>query len=121
MTPNDLILFFTEEAQHRLIDDEHTKAAESALLAHGKMQKGLKTNEGKSKPKSNPDEHCENCNRDGHLKVDCLSKGGGKEGQWPRQKKPKGNDKGSEVAAIAEELSQMMVNYLCSLALCTCR
>ena len=81
---------------------ERTKAAESALLAHGKTQKGLKTNKRKSKPKSNPDEHCENCNRDRHLKVDCWSKGGGKEGQGPKQKKSKGNDKGPEVAAVAE-------------------
>lgn len=28
---------------------------------------------------------CQNCNKKGHLKSDCYSKGGGKEGQGPRQ------------------------------------
>ena len=36
MTPWDLISFFTEEAQHHLIHDEHTKEAESALVADWK-------------------------------------------------------------------------------------
>ena len=36
MSPTNLIMFFTEEVQHCFINDECTKAAESALMAHGK-------------------------------------------------------------------------------------
>ena len=50
MPPLELIAFFTEEAQHRVIDDERTKAAESALLAHGrKEKKGSKRQRSKTK------------------------------------------------------------------------
>ena len=36
MSPTDLMAFFVEEAQHRVINDEQSKAAESALLGHRK-------------------------------------------------------------------------------------
>ena len=39
MLPANLTAFFIEEAQHCVIDGEWTKAAESALLAHGKTTK----------------------------------------------------------------------------------
>ena len=36
MSPDDLIVFFTEEAHHQVIDDQHAKAVESVLLIHAK-------------------------------------------------------------------------------------
>ena len=39
MKPDDLIAFLTEEAQHRVLNDERTKTTESALAAHGRRQK----------------------------------------------------------------------------------
>ena len=49
---------------------------------------------------------CHNCNKRGHLKVDCYSKGGGREGQGPRQiarrKREEANNKDKE-AQVAED------------------
>ncbi|KIM92082.1 hypothetical protein PILCRDRAFT_203 [Piloderma croceum F 1598] len=101
MKADDLIAFFIEEAQHRVINDERTKSAESALAAHGKKGKKGKGGQGKKPEKSESDELCDNCNRPGHTKPNCWSKGGGKEGQGPRQKKSKKGEKKDETAAVA--------------------
>ena len=37
--PDNLITFIMEEAQHHVINDEHTKNVESALTAIGKKQR----------------------------------------------------------------------------------
>ena len=42
MKPDDLITFITEEAQHHIINDEHTKNMESALAALSKKQRTRK-------------------------------------------------------------------------------
>ena len=102
MLPNGLINFFTEEVQHHAIDDEHSKLAESALLAHAKKAKKSDPCKAKKNPKANPDEHCDNCSKDGHTKEECWSKGGGKEGQGPRQKIPKKGAKPTDSAVIAD-------------------
>jgi len=90
MKADDLITFLIEEAQHRLINDERTKNAETALAAHAKRsgnnQAGQKKKPAKSE-KSESDIVCGNCKRPGHTSGDCWSKGGGKKGQGPRQRK----------------------------------
>ena len=48
---------------------------------------------------TNSDVVCHNCKKKGHKKADCWAKGGGKEGQGPKQKTGKG--KKSEMAIIA--------------------
>ena len=102
MTPQDLISFFTEEAQHHLIHDECTKEAESALVADQKRQKKSTDNKGKTKSKLNPNDRCKNCNKNSHLKIDCWAKGGGKEGQGLRQKKVNNTQKLPEAAIVAD-------------------
>jgi hypothetical protein len=103
MTPDDLIAFIIEEAQHRVINDERTKNAESALAARTrKPEKSKKKGKGKGHDHKS-DEKCENCGGTGHGKPDCWSKGGGKEGQGPRQKKGKGKSKQPETAVVAVE------------------
>ena len=47
---------------------------------------------------TNSDVVCHNCKKKGHKKADCWAKGGGKEGQGPKQKKGKG--KKSETATV---------------------
>ena len=91
MKPDDLMAFIIEEAQHRVINDERSKNAESALSAHAKKGKGKSGNKKKhdKSSKTDSDENCENCRRPGHKKPNCWSKGGGKEGQGPKQKKAK--------------------------------
>jgi hypothetical protein len=62
MKVEDLVTFFLEQAQHRLINAERTKSAESALAAHGKKPKKGKGCKGE---KSKSDVICENCGRAG--------------------------------------------------------
>ena len=112
MLPADLIVFFIEEAQHRVIDNECTKAAELALLALGKTTK--KGSILKHKSKTKPDEHCENCKKGGHTKADCWAKGGGKEGQGPRAKaKEKKKTETGNSAALADS-SDNSFSFFCT-------
>ena len=102
MKADDLIAFLMEEAQHRVINMERSKTSEQALAAQAKRK-------GKGKPKGrakgddkalsvDSDVTCYNCNGKGHKQADCWSKGSGKEGQGPRQKK---KGKKSEMATVA--------------------
>ena len=99
MKLDDLIAFIIEEAQHCVINDERGKNAESALAVHAK--KPGKGKAGKKKQdkstKSNSDETCKNCGKAGHGKPECWSKGGGKEGQGPRQEKSKKGEKTNQL------------------------
>ena len=61
MTPEDMINFFTEEAHHRIFDENHTKVAGSALLVHGKKDKRSKMAKMKKGAKPTTNEHCNNC------------------------------------------------------------
>ena len=103
MTPEDMIHFFTEEAHHHVIDEDRTKAAESALLAHGKKDKRSKMAKTKKGAKLATNEHCDNCGKDGHVKENCWAKGRGKEGQGPKQRKPKKDETSPQSAAFAED------------------
>jgi hypothetical protein len=96
MSPTDLMGFFMEEAEHRVINDERSKAAESALLGHRKGNKKNTLN-----PKERSDKTCENCKKQGHTKPECWAKGGGKEGEGPKQNTSETKEK--ESAAVAEE------------------
>src|ERR1700722_13762592 len=112
MKPDDLMNFFIEEAQHRVINAERSKNGDSALAAHGKKGKKGKYGKGQ-KPK--PNVTCDNCGRDGHTKPDCYSKGGGKEGQGPWQKKSKkGEKKTNETAAVAKTEDQELFAFTCT-------
>ena len=102
MKPDNLITFITEEAQHCIINDEHTKNVESALTALGKKQRTRKQCSNKGKEKSTPSATCKNCKNTGHTKADCWLKGGGKEGQGPRGQNSKKGEKKAETAAAAE-------------------
>ena len=105
MKPDDIITFITEEAQHRVINDERTKNAESTLAALGKKQRTGKHRSNKGKEKSTPGTTCENCKNAGHTKANCWAKGGGKEGQGPRGQNSKKGEKKAETAAAAEATS----------------
>ena len=62
---------------------------------HTKKQSRYK---GKKKEKGQSDITCDNCSKSGHGKLDCYAKGGGKEGQGPRQRM---DMKGKNTAVIA--------------------
>ena len=103
MKVDNLIAFIIEEAQHRLINDEWTKTAESVLAALSKKPKAGKQCNRRGKEKSAPDVvKCENCKGSGHDKANCWAKGGGKEGQGPRSWRGKREEKRPETAAIVD-------------------
>src|ERR1700720_717471 len=81
MKPDDLMNFFIEEAQHRVINSERSRNGDSALAVHGRKGRPGHSHKGE---KSKSGVTCENCNKPRHTKPDCYSKGGGKEGQWPK-------------------------------------
>jgi transposase InsO family protein len=47
---------------------------------------------------------CHNCKKPGHLKADCWSPGGGKEGQGPRRRKRNGKDRVNNAEDVEEDL-----------------
>ena len=106
MKPNDLIAFLLEEAQHRVINNERSRYAEQALAA-----RAIPKAKGKGKPKEEKADDeapshesettCHNCGKTGHTKDDCYSKGGGKEGQAPWQRKGEDKGKQADTAVIA--------------------
>jgi len=105
MSPDELVAFFTEEAQHHAIHHDQTKAAESALIALRKNDKRSSgTNANKNRELKLAD-HCVNCNRDGHTKAECWSTGGGKEGQGPKQRVPKKHENAQTSATASYEKS----------------
>lgn len=106
MKSDDLITFIIEEAQHRVINDECTKNAKTALAAHAKKGKKKRGGKGKKPAKSEDSESdvkCGNCRKEGHTENNCWSKGGGKEGQGPRQKKKSNKPKMAIIASNDEE------------------
>ena len=105
MSPTNLIMFFTKEVQYCVINDECTKAAESALMAHGKNHSKSSGTRWKSNIVPNLDVQCDNCQRLRHGKAECWSKGGGKEGQGPGHRKSKKIEKPTESATVADSKS----------------
>jgi len=109
MTAADLIAFFIEEAEHQVIEEERTNQAESALLAHSTKAIAKPEKPSKHGNKSSGTV-CENCNKSGHNKANCWSKGGDKEGQGPHSKKNKSSKKNtatsteSAVVAVNDDL-----------------
>ena len=98
MKADDLIAFIIEEAQHRVINDDRTKSAESALAAR------TKSNKKRGKKRIT----CENCGRTGYEKPDCYQKGGDKEGQAPwQQKAEKGKESETAVIGVEDKESDM--------------
>lgn len=115
MKADDLIAFLLEEAHHRVINAERSKNSEQALAAHSKKRRG----KGKQKAKdddnalsADSDITCHNCKRKGHKQADCWSKGGGKEGQGPRQKKGKKTE--TAVVAAANDEDNELFAFTCT-------
>jgi hypothetical protein len=83
LTPNDLISHITEAAKHDFAQEQAKK--DNAALAARVMG-----NQGKQRGNSNQNPpkqegKCNNYGKEGHWKIDCWAKGGGKEGQFPKK------------------------------------
>jgi hypothetical protein len=98
--PNDLMKIILEEAERRSIGNNGADQSGSALYADRKRQRKKKGGDSQS------DAKCYNCDKPGHTKAECYSKGGGKEGQAPWQKKKKSKEKGTANVATAPEKTE---------------
>ena len=113
MSPNNLIAFIIEEAQHRVINNECTRTAELALATHTKkVAKPRGKGRNKSK-KTQSDVTCDYCNAPSHSIMDCWSKGGGKEGQSPRQKNKKDKQPETAVVAVKDDKNELF-SFTCT-------
>jgi hypothetical protein len=115
MTANDLIDFFMEEAQHRVINDERSKNSDVALAASLKKDGKGKSRRKRGNEKESKDDNevvCYNCDKPGHKKADCWSKGGGKEGQGPGRKKSGKSE--TAVVAVADNQKDEMFAFSCT-------
>ena len=76
----DLIWHLTEEYNTTVLEENINKSNAAMVAAVAKMQ-------GTGSYKTKKDEkYCTNCKKTSHMKEDCWSKGGRKEGQGPKQK-----------------------------------
>lgn len=69
-----------EKEEERKEDERDTKRVKALMAANSQ---GVTTTRGKSSIT------CHNCNKIGHIARKCWAKGGGMEGQWPKQNQPK--------------------------------
>src|SRR5271154_4019935 len=99
----DVITRILSEFRRRRSDKERDdwESANSAV-GHGK----------RTSKKRNPDIECSNCHKKGHSHAQCYAKGGGNEGQGPRQKRAREEEekKKKEEASKVESKSDAKVN-----------
>ena len=97
LSPDEIMGVISEEYEHRVIANPTTskKGGNTALTAGAKPDRSKSRNSG-----GNSNVTCYNCNNVGHIKADCWSKGGGKEGQRP-QRRGKRNGNSQRPAANA--------------------
>jgi len=87
--------FILDESEHQQVKDKYAESHNEALAMESGSWKG------KDKSKDKKKVECYNCHKTGHYKSECWAKGGGKEGQGPRQGKGAKDD-----AALAKEKSE---------------
>ena len=87
LTPETVIRLITDKYNHHVLRAGKQGEGQDEALTADAMKKSKK------------DIECFNCQRPGHIKVDCWAKGGGKEGQGPKRKGQKDKDS----AASAEQ------------------
>ena len=116
MKPSDLIVFLIEEAQHHIINNERMQNSDQALAAHAKRKgkgKATKVKGDEKALKADSDVVCHNCKKKGHKKADCWVKGGGKEGQGPKQKKGKGKKSETATIAAVDDNNKELFTFTC--------
>ena len=95
LSADDLMLLITEEYKRHALKSKGGKKDDNAAFYSSDARR---SKDGGSNSKK--DKECHKCHKKGHFKADCWKKGGGKEGQGPKQK---GKGKEKEVATTAEE------------------
>jgi transposase InsO family protein len=103
ISADELMLTVTEEYERRNLKYKTGKKDDNAAFYSNDSEKGEKGDSSASSKKKNV--VCHNCHKKGHYKSECWAKGGGKEGQGPKQKgkgKSKDDSKKETGGAAAE-------------------
>ena len=88
LSSSELIRYLNDEADRQGTNPSTSKKDERDVA----FTTGDRSGGRKSSPNANVE--CYNCHKKGHVKADCWSKGGGKEGQGPKKGRGKGRGKG---------------------------
>ena len=87
------------------------------MAAHAKRKGKGKATQAKGDEKAlnaDSDVVCHNCKKKGHKKADCWAKGGGKEGQGPKQKKEKGKKSKTATVAAVDDDDKELFAFTCT-------
>ena len=83
ITADSFRAFLLDEYEHRLIREKQD--AKGGKDGKDSKDEAFAADSNKRKDKDKRKVECHNCHKKGHMKADCWAKGGGKEGQGPRQ------------------------------------
>ncbi|THH15142.1 hypothetical protein EUX98_g9511 [Antrodiella citrinella] len=97
LSAEDLMITLTEEYERRSLRSKGARKDESKDAA-------FYSTDGKARSKRTVE--CYNCHKKGHMKADCWSPGGGKEGQGPKGK-GKAGEAGGAAAADSKDAAWM--------------
>ena len=87
ITADSFRAFLLDEYERRqLMEKEDAKAAKTGKDSKDSKDEAFAADSSKKKDKDKCKVECHNCHKKGHMKADCWAKGGGKEGQGPRQR-----------------------------------
>jgi hypothetical protein len=87
ITADSFRAFLLDEYERRqLMEKEDAKAAKTGKDGKDSKDEAFAADSSKKKDKDKCKVECHNCHKKGHMKADCWAKGGGKEGQGPRQR-----------------------------------
>jgi hypothetical protein len=87
ITADSFKAFLLDEYERRqLMEKEDAKAGKSGKDVKDPNDEAFAADSTKKKDKDKRKVECHNCHKKGHMKADCWAKGGGKEGQGPRQR-----------------------------------
>lgn len=77
-------LWYEKEEEHRE-EERDTKHVKALMAAHSQTPTSIQPNSNPSRTSNRTAIICHNCSKPGHIARKCWAKGGGMEGQWPKQ------------------------------------
>ena len=101
ITSHELIAVLFEEDRRR--KGRNGESAGTALHAKGRDKGGCGHHGGGS----NKDKECYNCKKKGHIAAECWAKGGGKEGQGPKGRKPGKKNRANQAQEVNSSLNDV--------------
>jgi transposase InsO family protein len=105
ITSHDFISVIYEEIRRR---NTRASASDTALKAYSNSR----PSQGTHRNAENASKKCSNCGKMGHVVQDCWAKGGGKEGQGPRNRRKKKNQGDNANKAEDTSAQEFDISYM---------